>query len=659
MRYAHSCILLCLTFLTPFAIHAQHAAMPPKYEVRAVWLTTLGGIDWPRSHDAQEQQQSLRAIVRDLKEKNFNTIYFQARSRGNAFYHSRYEPWAEELTGTAGKDPGWDPLAFLLVEAHAAGMEVHAWLNMAKVYGDGRPHRSIPAHVLDTHPSWVKKCGHEWWIDMGIPTAREYLKNVVLDVALAYDVDGIHFDYLRYPDGGMEDWDSFRTHGNGMKRDDWRRSNLDRFVTDVYRSLKKQKPHLKIGSAPIGLFQTMNGVQSDFTGYAGVYQDARGWLRKGVQDYLVPQLYWDLGAESGKKDPDFEQLCAEWTANCYGRHIYAGIGVYKKKIQKEVDDQIFVSRLAGVKGQALFRYRHLEILEDQLSAYRFPALIPPMPWIDSIPPLPPSGASCTSPGVLRWSAPEAARDGDMPDKYVIYRSSSKPVDTRDPRNIIAILAGSTTSFVDRGTNGRSYSYVVTSLDACNNESRQPSAPTVVATSPRPAPVAEKPSAPTVIATSPRPEPIAKKPSAPTVIAIRARPEAIVEKQTTPTVIEISPLPEPIIEKPTVVFPVISSRAYVDEAAVHTATNDTLCLLAQNYPDPFTEKTLILYQLAEAGHVRLIVTDPNTGRKKSVVDEQQEAGTYIALFTGMDGIEAEYECRLEVGDVVKRIVMKQR
>jgi hypothetical protein len=182
---------------------------------------------------------------------------------------------------------------------------------------------------------------------------------------------------------------------------------------------------------------------------------------------------------------------------------------------------------------------------------------------------------------------------------------------------------------------------------------------VVATSPRPAPVAKKPSAPTVIATSPRPEPIANKPSAPTVIAIRARPEAIVEKQTTPTVIEISPLPEPIIEKPTVVFPVISSRAYVDEAAVHTATNDTLCLLAQNYPDPFTEKTLILYQLAEAGHVRLIVTDPKTGRKKSVVDEQQEAGTYIALFTGMDGIEAEYECRLEVGDAVRRIVMKQR
>jgi uncharacterized lipoprotein YddW (UPF0748 family) len=576
--------------------------MPPKYEVRAIWLTTLGGIDWPRSHDAQEQQQSLRRIVQDLKEKNFNTIFFQVRPRGNAFYRSRYEPWAEELTGTAGKDPGWDPLAFLLAEAHAAGMEVHAWLNMAKVYGEGRPHRSSPAHVLDAHPSWVKKSGHEWWIDMGIPAAREYLKNVVLDVALTYDVDGIHFDYLRYPEGGIEDLESFRLYGDGMQRDNWRRSNVDRLVTDVYRSLKKQKPHLKIGSAPVGLFHTMNGVQSDFTGYDGVYQDARGWLRKGVQDYLVPQLYWDLGAESGRKDPDFEQLCADWTSNSYGRHIYAGIGVYKKKIQKEVDDQIVVSRMAGMEGQALFRYRHLETLEGRLPAYRFPALIPPMPWIDSIPPLPPIGVSITSSGVLRWSRPKPARDGDLPEKYVVYRSSSKPVNTRDPRNIIAILSGSALNFVDFQINGMIYSYAVTSLDACNNESRQQWAPDV--------------------------------------IAAKTQPELIAEKMEA-------------------FSPAVSPRHSVGLAPVHNTKNDTLCLLAQNYPEPFTEKTLILYELAGAGHVRLIVTDPKTGSEKSVVDEQQDCGTYIALFSSMDGDEVEYECRLEVGGTVKRIVMKKR
>ncbi|MCX6137682.1 MAG: family 10 glycosylhydrolase [Ignavibacteriales bacterium] len=597
MRYTAVFIVLPLLCLLPLS--AQPIPAPPKCEVRAVWLTTLGGMDWPQSHDQQEQKESLRRIVEDLRSRNFNTIFFQVRPRGNAMYQSHYEPWAEELTGTAGRDPGWDPLEFLLQEAHTAGLEVHAWLNIAKVYGDGRPPRSVPAHVVDAHPSWAKQTGHEWWLDMGIPEAREFSRQVVMDVALRYNVDGIHFDYLRYPERGIEDWKSFRMYGDGRTRDDWRRHNLDVFVADVYRTIKKKKPHLKIGSAPIGIYQPMKGIQSDFTGYAGVFQDARGWLRQHVQDYVVPQLYWDLGNGGTEHDPDFGEMCREWTGHAFSRHIYAGIGVYKKKIREEIDDQIVVSRKAGAEGQAFFRYRHLEVLDNHIPAYRFPALIPPMPWIDSIPPLAPAKLTVSASGMLRWQSPGPATDGDLPNGYVIYRSSFKKVDTRDPRNILAIVPGDGTNYSDLKTNEKIYSYAVTALDSCNNESTP---------------------------------------------AVTGMPVSIATATEQTEVRSIA-------ESPHVIHRVEARNSLGEPAEVG-------CVLAQNYPEPFAEKTIILYEIDASCRVRLAVTSQRTGVEKCLVDARQQPGTYIALFETVAGDDERYECRLEAGGSVRKILMRK-
>ena len=271
------------------ALHAQPPA--PKCEVRAVWITTAASLDWPRSLNTQEQQTSLRRMVSDLKAAHFNTIFFQARARGDAYYKSDYEPWAENLTGIPGQDPGWDPLDFLLREAHAAGMEVHAWFNLYKVRGLNAARPSFPQHISLAHPEWTVFSDGEVWVDPGIPEVRSYLLRVAMDLTRNYNIDGIQFDFIRYPGREFRDSKTFRRYGNGMDREDWRRSNIDLFVAEFYDSATALKPMLKVGSAPLGLY---NGINKGGGGFYSYYQDSQGWLQKKKHDYLAPQLYWPL-----------------------------------------------------------------------------------------------------------------------------------------------------------------------------------------------------------------------------------------------------------------------------------------------------------------------------------------------------------------------------
>src|SRR5512135_3039188 len=161
-------LLILLLLRTPSAANAQHP-IPPKREVRAVWLATANGLDWPHSTDKAEQQASLKRIVASLKAAHFNTIFFQVRARGDAYYRSSIEPWAENLTGVLGKDPGWDPLEFLLTEAHAAGMEVHAWFNVYKVRGTSPVGPSVIPHPSRAHATWCISYAGELWLDPGLP----------------------------------------------------------------------------------------------------------------------------------------------------------------------------------------------------------------------------------------------------------------------------------------------------------------------------------------------------------------------------------------------------------------------------------------------------------------------------------------------------------
>lgn len=449
----------------------------PKREVRAVWLATISGLDWPSSYDITEQRRSLAEIVRKLSEANFNTIFFQVRGRGDAMYRSSYEPWSQSLTGTLGRDPGWDPLEELITSAHSRGIEVHAWFNVFLVRSGGKPPETTPRHVLLVHPDWAHLVDRDWWLDPGIPSVRKYTLRVAMDIVRRYDIDGIHFDYMRYSGRSYPDEAIYKLYGGGMARADWRRENITMFVREFYDSATIAKPRLKVGSAPVG---TYNGDVSGagWKAYDDVYQDARLWLREGKQDYLAPQVYWSMGRTP--THPDFTATAKDWSENSYGRHIYIGLAPYKSDVAKEIPQLIDVSRSLGARGDVFYRYEHLSSMLDVGMRYRYPANIPPMPWKDGIPPNPPLNLRISGAGDgvfrLEWKAPGAARDGDRAKYYDVYRSSVKPVDTDDPRNLLRILPTDSTAYTDiiRRPGAVKYYYEVTALDAGNNES----APTV-------------------------------------------------------------------------------------------------------------------------------------------------------------------------------------
>jgi uncharacterized lipoprotein YddW (UPF0748 family) len=458
-----------------FAATAQPGSIqPPKREVRAVWITTASSLDWPHSFDTIEQQTSLKKIENDLKRANFNTIFFQVRARGDAYYKSSYEPWAENLTGTLGKDPGWDPLAFLLSEAHKVGMEVHAWFNLYKIRGKVPVGLSQPLHLTRANRHWTVQYEEETWLDPGIPEVRSYLISVAMELVKHYDIDGIQFDFIRYPGRDFPDSRTYYRHGKGMDLEDWRRSNIDKFVSEFYDGAVALKPMLKVGSTPLAIYQGGSGNHT-WGSYHTYSQDSQSWLLEKKHDYLVPQIYWDIGYSAN--DPDFAEIVQSWKNASTGRQIYAGIGAYKSEVAREIATQIDTVRANGLAGQAFFRYEDISSFSMLKDRYQTLANIPPMTWKDSIPPLPPSHLTVSEVGTnvffAEWIPPAPADDGDEVRYYNIYRSNLQQVSTHDPFNLIAITSSNDNHFVDtvKSPSGLKYYYVVTSFDKGNNESK--------------------------------------------------------------------------------------------------------------------------------------------------------------------------------------------
>ena len=261
--------LLLIPFLTAFAQTA------PKYEIRAAWLTTLGGMDWPSAKAVsasgiKKQQEELCHILDELQQANFNTVLFQTRLRGDVIYPSQFEPFAESLTGTEGKNPGYDPLRFAIEECHKRGMELHAWI-VAIPIGNTRQVRTFGKNALTRkHPSLCKQFNGSWYLDPGNPETDDYLANIVREIVSGYDVDGIHLDYIRYPEQGerFPDQSTYRKYGKKQDLKQWRRNNITRIVRRIYTETKSLKPWVKVSSSPIGKYRDTGFY--DLTGLAPV-----------------------------------------------------------------------------------------------------------------------------------------------------------------------------------------------------------------------------------------------------------------------------------------------------------------------------------------------------------------------------------------------------
>ncbi|UYZ63429.1 glycoside hydrolase family 10 protein [Hymenobacter weizhouensis] len=524
---------LCLVLLSEISLLGLPAAvgqsLPPKRELRGVWIATVENIDWPSSRTLtpEQQRREYRRMLDEHQRSGINAVFVQVRPASDAFYQSSLEPWSKWLTGTQGKAPTplYDPLPFLIEEAHNRGMEFHAWFNPYRASLDSVTRRLAPSHPFRQHPEWFLRYSGKLLYNPGLPEVRHYITRVILDVVRRYDIDGVHFDdyFYPYPEGGqvIHDEAAFAQHNpQSLPLADWRRQNVNQLVQTVHDSIRSAKRWVKFGISPFGVWMNQRShpegsATAAFQGYEGLYADAREWLRQGWVDYILPQLYWS----STFKVAAYPTLVEWWARNRFERHLYIGHGAYRMLEKSKADTtwhnprelprQIRLNRAfpADVSGSVFFSSKSL--LSNPLHTtdslrqheFRYPALVPAMPWLDAVPPRPARQLTVTASvraNTLTWQPGPAAPDGDAATYYALYRFPEGQTPTPDdPRHLLALVRPQPSrglAYVDTTARpGLAYAYYLTALDRLHNESR----PVHVRTTGRPAEI--------IVAQAPAPE----------------------------------------------------------------------------------------------------------------------------------------------------------
>ncbi len=471
MRYLY---IIFILFHLAVASYGQsfYAVNPnPKYEVRAVWLTTIGGIDWPHSYaqserSAEKQKEELRAILDRLQKANINTILLQTRIRATTIYPSQYEPWDGCLSGFPGKSPGYDALQFAIDECHKRGMEVHAWVVTIPV---GKWNSYGCRQLRKRFPRLIKRIDQDGYMDPEATQTGCYLAEMCREIVQRYYVDGIHLDYIRYP----ETW-KFRISK------DQARGNITRIVEKIHQAVKKEKPWVKMSCSPIGKFDDLSRYWSHgWNAYTKVAQDAQAWLKDGLMDELFPMMYF--------RGDQFFPFAIDWKEHSYGKIIAPGLGIYfldpkeGKWNISDITSELYHLRNIG-EGHAFFRNKFLldnhQGVYDFVTAHfnRYPALVPPMTWESNKRPQQPvtlrieENEGTTT---LRWDNSLQYEDGTAiktPSIYNnVYASKEYPVDVHDARNLI--LTRTTRRQLTTRTGNTPTYYAVTTTDGFGNESR--------------------------------------------------------------------------------------------------------------------------------------------------------------------------------------------
>jgi len=468
--------------------------LPPKREFRAAWIATVGNIDWPEKQglSASEQQESFIRLLDQMQRLGCNAVIVQIRPSADAFYPSSIEPWSHYLSGKQGEAPTpyYDPLQFMIEEAHKRNMEFHAWFNPFRVLVDSKKNPNPATHVSKQHPDWVVSYGGKSYLNPGIPAARDYVTRVIMDVVKRYDIDAVHLDDYFYPyripGQRFADAAAFAHYNPDhiSDLDDWRRQNITDFIQHLNEQIKSQKSFVKLGISPFGVWRNSSKdtagspTRGGQTNYDDLMADVRLWMQKGWIDYLLPQLYW----EHGHRLVAFETLMAWWRDHSYGRQVYFGLGLYRmlgnpqgswagtREILNQIRD---IRKLAPKTGYSLYSLSNLNKIaapiEDSLEKYgQSIALVPAMKWLDSIPPIAPvvKGSNTSHGYFLQWTQMNPNHENL---RYLVYRfpKNEKP-DLNDPRRIVAITTQS--KYVDAAADTLSSFYMITALDRLWNES---------------------------------------------------------------------------------------------------------------------------------------------------------------------------------------------
>lgn len=479
MTVMRKVIKTVLLLLFSLAVTAQNNPSP-KYEYRAVWLTTIENLDWPKtlvktSADVEVQQRELTTMLDSLQALNVNTVLLQTRVRGDLIYPSAIEPFSHVFTGVPDKYPCYDPLAFAVEECHKRGMQLHAWL-VTLPLGKKEHVKRLGARALPrAHRELCTLYKDSWYMEPGNPATADYICRIVAEITENYNIDGIHLDYVRYPDrtNGYPDAKWYRIHGKSLSLADWRRANITNIAKRVYSTVKNIKPWVRVSCAPLGKYGDLACYSSyGWNAHDAVFQEAQKWVSDGYMDILFPMLYF--------KDNHFYPFVLDWQENSCGRHIVPGVGVYRLLpeyggwLPLEIKRQLFTSRSAGTAGTALFRVQHLLGNDDAAAVYNTVygkrALVPPLTWAAAPVPQAPSAFAVERAGdcfKLSWHSVNAA-DGHPHTRYNIYATLGREVDCENIANLICTT--DSTSFVWECCTNSAVSLAVTAVDAYGRES---------------------------------------------------------------------------------------------------------------------------------------------------------------------------------------------
>ena len=394
-------------------------------------------------------------------------------------YPSAIEPWDACLTGSYDKNPGYDPLAFAIEETHRRGMQLHAWVVTIPAFKVEVVKRMGKRSLLTTHPELLHKHEGQYYLDPGLPGTADYLSRIVREIVTQYDVDGIHFDYIRYPEnaGKFPDTKTFQTYGKGKQKASWRRDNVTAIVRRLYKEVKAVKPWVVMSSSPVGKYRDTRRYSSKgWNCFDAVHQDAQGWLREGIQDALFPMMYF-----TGNH---FYPFALDWQEGCYGRYVAPGLGIYFLHPQEKnwdlsvITREMLYLRHHGLAGQAYFRSRFLtdntKGLYDymRLSFYPYPALPPCYSWMDNIAPTAPTELHIDEGdgqlAELRWTPSTDNLSGGV--RYNVYGSFGR-IDTSRPEQLLATGLTEPHFTVNKTyVNRYGLQLAVTAMDRCGNES---------------------------------------------------------------------------------------------------------------------------------------------------------------------------------------------
>ncbi|WP_423059534.1 glycoside hydrolase family 10 protein [Bacillus safensis] len=406
-------MLMFVFLLIPSSSLAARAVPKGKLEstreMRAVWIASVYNLDWPskKGLPVAEQKQEFIRLLDEIKAMNMNAVIMQIKPTADAFYPSAYGPWSEYLTGTQGKDPGYDPLEFMIEEAHKRGLEFHAWFNPYRITMNHTDLSRLSAdHPAREHPDWTIAYGNQLYYNPGIPETQDFIVGGIEEVVKNYDIDSVHMDDYFYPykiaGVPFPDQETYETYGKKAFThiEDWRRDNVNQLVKQINDTIKKEKPYVKFGISPFGVWRnikddpTGSNTTAGMTNYDDLYADTREWIQQHDIDYVTPQIYWSIGFQAA----DYDVLTKWWSNEVKGEPVHLYIGQAAYKINQNSDPawsdpeeyfrQIELNRQSQlVQGSMHFSLKDINRnplnVKDRLieESYRKPALIPEMPWL--------------------------------------------------------------------------------------------------------------------------------------------------------------------------------------------------------------------------------------------------------------------------------------